>query len=38
VAEILRHRDATMTLKVYAHVLPHQRSEAAQMMEAMLRA
>lgn len=36
VAEILGHKDATMILKVYAHVLPHQRSEAAQMMGAML--
>lgn len=36
VAETLGHRDATMVLKVYGHVLPHQRDEAAQKMEAIL--
>lgn len=36
VAETLGHRDATMVLKVYGHVLPHQRNEAAQKMEAIL--
>jgi len=36
VAETLGHRDATMVLRVYGHVLPHQRDEAAQKMEAIL--
>lgn len=36
VAETLGHRDATMILRVYGHVLPHQRNEAAQKMEAIL--
>lgn len=36
VAETLGHRDATMVLRVYAHVMPHQRDEAATRMEAML--
>lgn len=36
VAETLGHRDATMVLKVYGHVLPQQRTEAAQRMEAIL--
>ena len=36
VAEVLGHRDATMILRTYGHVLPHQRAEAAEKMEGVL--
>jgi len=36
VAEVLGHRDATMILRTYGHVLPHQRAEAADKMEGVL--
>lgn len=36
VAEVLGHRDATMILRTYGHVLPNTRAEAAQKMEAIL--
>ncbi len=36
VAETLGHRDATMVLKVYSHVLPSARTDAAERMERML--
>ena len=36
VAETLGHADRSMVLKVYAHVLPSQRDEAARRMETML--
>ena len=36
VSEMLGHADISITLRIYAHVLPHMQHSAVQAMEALL--
>ena len=37
VSEMLGHANVSITLSLYAHILPHMQQQAAQTMDAMLR-